>query len=104
MGAAFKGASEIGFPIVSISISLVAVLIPLLLMGGIIGRLFREFGVPLATRIFAAMIVSLHRPPMVASRFLRAHGEERHARFYQWSARCFDAMLRAYERGLDVAM
>ena len=104
MAAAFKGASEIGFTIVSISISLVAVLIPLLLMGGIIGRLFREFAVTLAMTIFVSMIVSLTLTPMMASRFLRAHGETRHGRFYQWSESAFDAMLRAYERGLDLAL
>ena len=104
MAAAFKGAREIGFTIVSISVSLVAVLIPLLLMGGIIGRLFREFAVTLAMTIFVSMIVSLTLTPMMASRFLRAHGETRHGRFYQWSERGFDAMLRGYERGLDLAL
>ena len=104
MAAAFKGASEIGFTIVSISISLVAVLIPLLLMGGIIGRLFREFAVVLAMTIFVSMFVSLTLTPMMASRFLRAHNEERHGRFYQWSERIFDGMLHGYERGLDLAL
>jgi hydrophobic/amphiphilic exporter-1 (mainly G- bacteria), HAE1 family len=104
MAAAFKGAQEIGFTIVSISISLVAVLIPLLLMGGIIGRLFREFAVTLAMTIFVSMVVSLTLTPMMASRFLRAHSETKHGRFYQWSENAFDAMLRSYERGLDLAM
>jgi HAE1 family hydrophobic/amphiphilic exporter-1 len=104
LAAAFKGAKEIGFTIVSISISLVAVLIPLLLMGGIIGRLFREFAVTLAMTIFVSMVVSLTLTPMMASRFLRAHGETRHGRFYMWSERAFDAMLHGYERGLDTAM
>jgi hydrophobic/amphiphilic exporter-1 (mainly G- bacteria), HAE1 family len=104
LAAAFKGAREIGFTIISISVSLVAVLIPLLLMGGIIGRLFREFAVTLAMTIFVSMVVSLTLTPMMASRFLRAHSETRHGRFYQWSERGFDAMLHAYERGLDVAM
>jgi HAE1 family hydrophobic/amphiphilic exporter-1 len=104
LAAAFRGAGEIGFTIVSISISLVAVLIPLLLMGGIIGRLFREFAVTLTMAIFVSMVVSLTLTPMMASRFLRAHGETRHGRFYQWSERGFDAMLRAYERGLDLAL
>jgi multidrug efflux pump subunit AcrB len=80
------------------------VLIPLLLMGGIIGRLFREFAVTLAMTIFVSMVVSLTLTPMMASRFLRAHGETQHGRFYQWSERAFDAMLHAYERGLDRAM
>jgi len=88
----------------SISISLVAVLIPLLLMGGIIGRLFREFAVTLAMTIFVSMVVSLTLTPMMASRFLRAHNETRHGRFYQWSERAFEALLHAYERGLDRAL
>ena len=104
MAAAFKGAKEIGFTIVSISISLVAVLIPLLLMGGIIGRLFREFAVVLAMTILVSMIVSLTLTPMMASRFLRSHHDAQHGRLYQLSERGFEAMLRGYERGLDLAM
>ncbi len=104
LAAAFRGAREISFTIVSISVSLVAVLIPLLLMGGIIGRLFREFAVTLAMAIFVSLIVSLTLTPMMASRFLRARGETRHGRIYLWSERGFDAMLRAYERGLDRAL
>src|SRR4051794_11099818 len=104
LAAAFKGAREIGFTIVSISISLIAVLIPLLLMGGIIGRLFREFAVTLAMTIFVSMLVSLTLTPMMASRFLRAHSETRHGRVYQWSERAFAAMLHSYERGLDRAL
>ncbi|WP_315728636.1 MULTISPECIES: multidrug efflux RND transporter permease subunit [unclassified Bradyrhizobium] len=103
MAAAFKGAREIGFTIVSISISLVAVLIPLLLMGGIIGRLFREFAVTLTMTIFVSMVVSLTLTPMMASRFLRG-GHQTHGRFYQWSERGFEALLNAYEKGLDVAL
>ena len=102
--AALRGAKEIGFTIVSISISLVAVLIPLLLMGGIIGRLFREFAVVLAMTIFVSMVVSLTLTPMMASRFLRAEHETKHGKFYQWSERAFDAMLHAYQRGLDLAL
>ncbi|HEX5232294.1 MAG TPA: multidrug efflux RND transporter permease subunit [Bradyrhizobium sp.] len=104
LAAAFKGASEIGFTIVSISVSLVAVLIPLLLMGGIIGRLFREFAVTLAMAIFVSLIVSLTLTPMMASRFLRAHSETRHGRLYQWSERAFDRLLHGYQRGLDLAL
>ncbi len=104
MAAAFKGAKEIGFTIVSISVSLVAVLIPLLLMGGIIGRLFREFAVVLAMTIFVSMVVSLTLTPMMASRFLRSHHEAHHGRLYQLSERGFDAMLRGYEYMLDVAL
>jgi HAE1 family hydrophobic/amphiphilic exporter-1 len=103
--AALKGAGEIGFTIVSISISLVAVLIPLLLMGGIIGRLFREFSITLSMAIFVSMVVSLTLTPMMASRFLKAHSEQAaHGRLYLWSERCFDALLRAYELGLDLVL
>ncbi|MGY8668817.1 multidrug efflux RND transporter permease subunit [Bradyrhizobium sp. UFLA05-109] len=104
LAAAYKGAAEIGFTIVSISISLIAVLIPLLLMGGIIGRLFREFAVTLAMAIFVSLVVSLTLTPMMASRFLRADQEARHGRVYQWSERMFERLLGAYERGLDVAL
>jgi len=105
LAAAFKGSREIGFTIVSISVSLVAVLIPLLLMGGIIGRLFREFAVTLTMTIFVSMVVSLTLTPMMCSRFLRSHSDTpKHGKFYQWSERGFDAMLHSYERGLDVAM
>ena len=102
--AALKGAGEIGFTIISISLSLVAVLIPLLLMGGIIGRLFREFAVTLTMAIVVSSVVSLTLTPMMASRFLRAHKETQHGRFYQWSERAFDTMLHGYERGLDLAL
>ncbi|MDN3275794.1 efflux RND transporter permease subunit [Frankia sp. RB7] len=102
--AAYKGAAEIGFTIVSISISLVAVLIPLLLMGGIIGRLFREFAVTLSMAIFVSLVVSLTLTPMMASRFLRSDQEARGGRFYQWSERLFERLLGAYERGLDLAL
>src|SRR5690606_28382849 len=93
MVAALKGAREIGFTILSISISLVAVLIPLLLMGGIIGRLFREFAVTLAMAILVSLVVSLTLTPMMASRFLRRHDSVRHGRLYRLSERGFDAML-----------
>ena len=102
--AALKGASEIGFTILSISISLVAVLIPLLLMGGIIGRLFREFAITLTMAIFVSLVVSLTLTPMMASRFLRSHNETQHGKIYEWSERGFTALLRAYERGLDLVL
>ena len=104
LAAALQGAGEIGFTILSISISLVAVLIPLLLMGGVIGRLFREFAVTLAMAIFVSLVVSLTLTPMMASRFLRAHSETRHGRLYQWSEKAFDRMLHGYQRGLDLAL
>ncbi|KAB1072300.1 efflux RND transporter permease subunit [Methylobacterium planeticum] len=104
MEAAFKGAGEIGFTIVSISISLIAVLIPLLLMGGIIGRLFREFAVVLSMAIGVSAFVSLSLTPMMASRLLKPHDEERHGRLYLMSERVFEALLGGYERALDVAL
>ena len=102
--AALKGASEIGFTIVSISVSLIAVLIPLLLMSGIIGRLFREFAVTLAMTIVVSAIVALTLTPMLASRFLRSHDEEKHGRLYKLSERGFHAMARGYGRGLDLVL
>jgi HAE1 family hydrophobic/amphiphilic exporter-1 len=104
LAAALKGSREIAFTIVSISISLIAVLIPLLLMGGIIGRLFREFSVTLSMAIIVSAFVSLTLTPMMASRFLKPRGEVRHGRLYAASERAFEAMLRAYERGLDVVL
>jgi hydrophobic/amphiphilic exporter-1 (mainly G- bacteria), HAE1 family len=104
MAAALKGAGEIGFTIMSISISLIAVLIPLLLMGGIIGRLFREFAVTLSMTIVVSAAVSLTLTPMMASRFLRPEKETRHGRLFLWSERAFDAMLKGYERGLDLVL
>ncbi len=102
--AALKGAGEIGFTVVSISLSLIAVLIPLLLMSGIIGRLFREFAVTLAMTIIISAFVSLTLTPMMASRFLKPHNAEKHGRLYQLSERGFAAMAKGYERGLDVVL
>ena len=102
--AALKGSREITFTILSISISLIAVLIPLLLMGGIIGRLFREFAVTLSMAIVVSAFVSLTLTPMMASRFLKPPKEAHHGRLYALSERGFDALLRAYERGLDVVL
>ena len=99
--AALKGSREIAFTIISISISLIAVLIPLLLMGGIMGRLFREFSVTLSMTIVVSAFVSLTLTPMMASRFLKPPKEAHHGRLYAWSERAFDALLRSYERGLD---
>ncbi|MBV9221324.1 MAG: efflux RND transporter permease subunit, partial [Methylobacteriaceae bacterium] len=102
--AAFKGAGEIGFTVFSISLSLIAVLIPLLLMGGIIGRLFREFAVTVSMTIAVSAFVALTLTPMLASRFLKGHHEVRHGRLYQWSERAFDKLLKGYEHGLDVVL
>ena len=94
--AALKGSSEIGFTIISISVSLVAVLIPLLMMSGIIGRLFREFSVTIAMTIFVSAFVSLTLTPMMASRFLKSHDEERHGRLYNLSEKGFAALANGY--------
>jgi len=102
--AALKGSAEIGFTILSISLSLVAVLIPLLLMSGIIGRLFREFSMTLAMTIAVSAFVSLTLTPMMASRFLKSHGEEKHGRLFKLSQRGFDAMLLGYTRALDFVL
>jgi HAE1 family hydrophobic/amphiphilic exporter-1 len=102
--AALKGSREIAFTIVSISISLIAVLIPLLLMGGIIGRLFREFAITLAMTIAVSAVVALTLTPMMASRFLTPPKEAHHGRLYQWSERGFAKLLRGYEYGLDFVL
>jgi HAE1 family hydrophobic/amphiphilic exporter-1 len=99
--AAYKGSSEIGFTILSISISLVAVFIPLLLMGGIIGRLFREFAITVTMTIAVSAFVALTLTPMMCSLMLRDEKHARHGRVYQWSERMFDRMLAGYTRGLD---
>ncbi|WP_114945016.1 multidrug efflux RND transporter permease subunit [Microvirga calopogonii] len=105
MNAAYKGAGEIGFTILSISVSLIAVFIPLLLMGGIIGRLFREFSIVMTMTIAVSAIVSLTLTPMMASRLLMPHGpEERHGHLYRWLEASFTAMERGYERGLDAVL
>ncbi|MFJ3054611.1 efflux RND transporter permease subunit [Herbaspirillum sp. NPDC087042] len=104
MEAALKGAGEIGFTIISISVSLVAVFIPLLLMGGIVGRLFREFAVTVTLTIGVSVIISLTLTPMLCSRFLKSEHANQHGKLYQLFERGFDAMLRGYKRGLDVVM
>ena len=96
--AALLGAKEIGFTVLSISISLVAVFTPLLLMGGIVGRLFREFAVTLSVAILVSLVVSLTTTPMMCSRLLK-HGEE-HGRVYRVSERFFAWILSLYERSL----
>jgi hydrophobic/amphiphilic exporter-1 (mainly G- bacteria), HAE1 family len=102
--AALKGSGEIGFTVLSISISLIAVFIPLLLMSGIIGRLFREFAVTVSMTIAVSAFVALTLTPMMASRFLKPEKEVSHGRIYQFTERGFDLMLKGYERGLNVAM
>jgi multidrug efflux pump len=99
--AAFKGASEIGFTVISMSTSLVAVFIPLLLMGGIVGRLFREFAVTLSIAIGVSLIVSLTTTPTMCAKFLRRpQPNERHNVFYRASEWCFDNLLATYRHAL----
>ncbi len=102
MEAALKGASEIGFTIVSISFSLVAVFIPLLLMGGIVGRLFREFAVTVSMAVLISAAVSLTLTPMLCSRFLR-HTTQ-HGRLYRLVEAMFSAIIGFYRRTLDIAL
>jgi hydrophobe/amphiphile efflux-1 (HAE1) family protein len=102
--AALKGSGEIGFTILSISLSLVAVFIPLLLMGGIVGRIFREFAITVTMTIAVSAFVALTLTPVMAARFLREKKDTHHGRMYMASERVFDIMLAAYRRSLDVAL
>jgi hydrophobe/amphiphile efflux-1 (HAE1) family protein len=102
--AALKGAEQIGFTIVSITISLLAVFVPILLMGGIVGRLFREFAVTLSVAVAMSALVSLTVTPMMSSRVLRSEHGVVHGPFYRASEWVFDGMLRFYERGLKWAL
>jgi multidrug efflux pump len=101
MKAAYRGAREVGFTVVSISISLVAVFLPILLMGGIIGRLFREFALTLSLAIAVSLLVSLTLTPMMCSRLLNEpHEREEEGRFARWLERSFQSMQRGYEHTL----
>ncbi len=101
--AALKGAGEIGFTIISISLSLIAVFIPLLLMGGIVGRLFREFAMTVAIAVTVSAFVSLTLTPMMCSRFLKRHSDQ-HGWAYRAVERMFDGLLDGYRRTLDIAL
>ena len=103
MDAAIKGAGEIGFTIISISASLIAVFIPLLLMSGIVGRLFREFAVTVSIAVVVSAIVSLTLTPMMCSRFLH-HGDSKHGLIYRIIEGGFDLLLAGYRRTLDIAL
>jgi len=100
LDAALRGAREIGFTVLSISISLVAVFIPILMMGGIVGRLFREFAVTLSLAISVSLVVSLTTTPMMCAKLLLPHGRERHGKVYQASERLFDWVLGKYQSTL----
>ncbi len=102
--AALKGAGQIGFTIISLTISLVAVLIPLLFMGDVVGRLFREFAVTLGVTILLSAVVSLTLTPMMCARLLKHVPAERQGRLFAWSQRAFDGVIEAYGRSLHVIL
>ncbi|MBS1800621.1 MAG: efflux RND transporter permease subunit [Acidobacteria bacterium] len=98
--AAMDGSREIGFTVVSMSTSLIAVFIPILLMGGIVGRLFREFAVTLSAAILMSLVVSLSTTPMLSAKFLESHDKRKHGRFYRWGEQALRWLTEEYERGL----
>jgi len=104
MKAAMKGAEQIGFTIISLTVSLIAVLIPLLFMGDVVGRLFREFAVTLAVTIVLSAVVSLTLTPMMCSRILRHNPEAQQGRFYRASERVFEGMIAFYGRTLNFVL
>src|SRR5690349_17465459 len=104
MEAAFRGAREIGFTIVSMTLSLAAVFIPVLFMSGILGRLLHEFAVTISVAILVSGLVSLSLTPMLCSRFLRAAKDERHGRLWTLFESFFDGLLRIYDRTLQVTL
>ncbi len=104
MEAAFRGAGEIGFTIVSMTLSLAAVFIPVLFMSGILGRLLHEFAVTISVAILVSGVVSLSLTPMLCSRFLRASKEIEHGRLWRLFESFFDALLRLYDRTLQVTL
>ena len=104
MQAALKGAEQIGFTIMSLTVSLIAVLIPLLFMGDVVGRLFREFAVTLAVTIFISAVVSLTLTPMMASRILKHNTAAQQGRFYKASERAFNSFIAFYGRTLKVVL
>jgi multidrug efflux pump len=101
MAAAIKGAAQIGFTIISLTVSLIAVLIPLLFMGDVVGRLFREFAVTLAITILISGLVSLTLVPMMSARWLRSHEEEKPGKWANKTQAFFDRVIHKYDRGLD---
>jgi hydrophobe/amphiphile efflux-1 (HAE1) family protein len=104
MEAALKGSAEIGFTIVSITLSLIAVFIPLFFMSGYVGRMFREFAAAVSISLVLSLIISLTLTPMMCARLLSDERHTKHGRLYEWSERGFDLLLHAYERTLKVAL
>ena len=101
MEAAFKGSRQIGFTIISLTVSLIAVLIPLLFMGDVVGRLFHEFAITLAVAILISAFVSLTLTPMMSARLLKPETEQKHSRLGTWFGEKFEAMIQGYGRALD---
>ena len=104
MEAALKGSSEIGFTILSITLSLIAVFIPLFLMRGYVGKLFQEFAVTVSVSLVLSLIISLSLTPMLCSRLLKAESDTQHGRLYRLLEAMFNGMVGSYERGLNVAL
>ncbi len=104
IAAAFRGAREIGFTVLSMSTSLVAVFIPILMMGGIVGRLFREFAVVLSAAIGVSLLVSLSTTPMMCAQILHRPEEDKHGRIYRFSQRVFEGVLNIYRKCLIVVL
>jgi HAE1 family hydrophobic/amphiphilic exporter-1 len=102
--AALDGAREIGFTILSMTLSLTAVFIPVFFMGGVVGRIFREFAVTIGVAVLISGVISLTLTPMLCARFLRSPTEGRHGRLYAWTERGFEALLRAYDVSLQGAL
>ena len=101
MQAALKGAKQIGFTIISLSVSLIAVFIPLIFMTGIVGRLFREFAITLSAAVAVSAVVSLTLTPMMCARLLRPEDKSKHGRLYLFTDRMFQGLLGAYDRSLQ---
>jgi len=104
MQAAYDGSKEVGFTILAMTVSLVAVFVPVLFMGGIVGRLLNEFAVTIGVAIIISGFVSISLTPMLCSRFLKATHGQKHGRFYNLTERMFDGWLRAYDRSLRVSL
>lgn len=104
MEAAIRGAQEVGFTVLSMSTSLIAVFIPILLMGGLIGRLFREFAITLSAAILVSLVISLTATPMMCSILLRGEHDRSHGRIYRFSEWVFEGMLAGYRRSLSWAL
>jgi hydrophobe/amphiphile efflux-1 (HAE1) family protein len=104
MEAALKGSKEIGFTIISITLSLIAVFIPLFLMGGYVGKLFQEFAIAISVSLLLSLVISLTLTPMMCARMLKDEAHRQHGRLYRLSERGFDGLLALYEHGLKIVL